>query len=408
MKQILLILTISILISPITIFADNGVWHEAKDVKAGIFGLDENLTLSDEYIFNNSVRFFQNIYLDSASKLIDGDVSAYTLDLSQGSVFNYIDVNTISFTNRIKDSQDPNNYYLDLTNISILKSLKLTGISSCSGKLITDSSGLISCGTDLVNDADADSTNEIQNLSSVLSQGNTWGINSAITSDQGGSIELGGTGTPYIDFKNNNVDKDARLVLLNDNSLAVQDADLYVKGKKVATEQFVQDYVSAAGSSGGGLKVYKSDGVTELGNFLQIFGPYTTNSAYLLDNICANNIAYTDNNGDFNILKPHVDCIVNQNALYNIYYTTNDCTGTKYNLVSDTFVNGYYKYADGNIYNTGLAAWGSYSYYNYHSYLNSAGNCVVSDNNNCQYSNWKCYFLESGEPTCGSGSCKIK
>lgn len=55
----------------------------------------------------------------------------------------------------------------------------------------------------------------------------TWGnfpnTRGYLKADQGSSIELGGSGTPYIDFSNDMVsDYDARLTLLGDNELAFQ------------------------------------------------------------------------------------------------------------------------------------------------------------------------------------------
>lgn len=44
-----------------------------------------------------------------------------------------------------------------------------------------------------------------------------------LKADQGASLELGGSGTPYLDFSNDaTTDYDARLVLLGDNELAFQ------------------------------------------------------------------------------------------------------------------------------------------------------------------------------------------
>lgn len=48
-----------------------------------------------------------------------------------------------------------------------------------------------------------------------------WGKSGTLANDQGGSIELGGLGTPYLDFKNDpNSDFDARLVLASDDALS--------------------------------------------------------------------------------------------------------------------------------------------------------------------------------------------
>ena len=48
-----------------------------------------------------------------------------------------------------------------------------------------------------------------------------WGSNGTLANDQGASIELGGKGTPYLDFKNDpNTDYDARLILVGDDAIS--------------------------------------------------------------------------------------------------------------------------------------------------------------------------------------------
>ncbi len=47
-----------------------------------------------------------------------------------------------------------------------------------------------------------------------------WGSRGMLKNNQGASIELGGTGTPYLDFSNDTtIDYDARLILTGDDSL---------------------------------------------------------------------------------------------------------------------------------------------------------------------------------------------
>ncbi len=57
-----------------------------------------------------------------------------------------------------------------------------------------------------------------------------WGASGALLSnDQGASIELRGTGTPFIDFSNDaTIDNDARIVLTGNNQLAITGADVAV------------------------------------------------------------------------------------------------------------------------------------------------------------------------------------
>ena len=53
--------------------------------------------------------------------------------------------------------------------------------------------------------------------------GLTWGTGGVLTANQGASIELGGAGTPYIDFINaDGIDFDMRIILESDNVLKVQ------------------------------------------------------------------------------------------------------------------------------------------------------------------------------------------
>jgi hypothetical protein len=55
-----------------------------------------------------------------------------------------------------------------------------------------------------------------------------WGTNRGLlTNNQGASIELGGTGTPFIDFSNDSwTDYDARIILAGNNSLRIDGASL--------------------------------------------------------------------------------------------------------------------------------------------------------------------------------------
>jgi hypothetical protein len=83
---------------------------------------------------------------------------------------------------------------------------------------------------------------EFTTLARVLSgaltlPGLTWGNNSTLSSDQGGSIELGGNlgtagvGTPYIDFHYAGVDSDFNARIINDGNgvLSIKAADVYLE-----------------------------------------------------------------------------------------------------------------------------------------------------------------------------------
>lgn len=56
-----------------------------------------------------------------------------------------------------------------------------------------------------------------------LEWGNIPNSRGKLKADQGASLELGGSGTPYIDFSNDMfTDYDARIILLGDNELSFQ------------------------------------------------------------------------------------------------------------------------------------------------------------------------------------------
>ena len=94
---------ITILLFGGLVWADtNGIWHYATDIRSGIFGADE-----------------------------DG----------VGGGFSFI------------------------SDVTFNADVNLNNVSNCAGKLITEPDGTIYCGVDNVNDADADSTNELQVLS---------------------------------------------------------------------------------------------------------------------------------------------------------------------------------------------------------------------------------------------------
>ena len=60
---------IFILLSVNIVFADNGIWHFAEDIRPGIFGSDEGN--NSNYIFNNSVEMRKNLYVNN---VFDSDV----------------------------------------------------------------------------------------------------------------------------------------------------------------------------------------------------------------------------------------------------------------------------------------------------------------------------------------------
>jgi len=73
------------------------------------------------------------------------------------------------------DQQKTNMNYTFINPVYFNTSVGLKNITNCNGKLYTDSNGKILCGNDNVNDGDTVIGNEIQNLNSVLANGNNAG-----------------------------------------------------------------------------------------------------------------------------------------------------------------------------------------------------------------------------------------
>ncbi|MFW5704442.1 MAG: hypothetical protein ACOCXG_01240 [Nanoarchaeota archaeon] len=114
----------------------NGVWHYAEDIRPGIIGDDE---VTGNYTFQSGVNFNSRII---APDLIDYDDDDYYLNPSGNTYLR--------------------NLFVDYFNPG--GNVKLDAFKSCN-KLFTDSNGLISCGSDAVDDADNNPTNELQTLS---------------------------------------------------------------------------------------------------------------------------------------------------------------------------------------------------------------------------------------------------
>jgi len=115
-----IILLIIIFLGGIVWADTNGIWHNAEDIKGGIFGYDEQDSVSIGFRFINPLQ-------------IDND-------------------------------------------------FKLTNITNCNGKLMTNNLGLVSCGVDNVNDSDSDPNNEkpLSGLGITISD-TTVSINSSYT-----------------------------------------------------------------------------------------------------------------------------------------------------------------------------------------------------------------------------------
>lgn len=82
-------------------------------------------------------------------------------------------------------------------------------------------------------------TEKLQVNGAVRAQTFKW-AQSEFGTDQGGSLELGGSGSPYIDFSNDtSSDYDGRIILMNDNNLSIYGADLFVQSNDVTADAFL-------------------------------------------------------------------------------------------------------------------------------------------------------------------------
>ncbi len=162
-------------------YADsNGVWHNAEDIRPGVIGDDENdgtYTFEDAVNFQNTV----NVGLGACTNLysVGGVITCDSVPLNlQGVTQRGATTNLAISAMKYADSNDAA-YGLDPSSSSYSNifaanvidaagagnSLRIRSKSNCGGKLYTDSNGYVQCGTDNVNDADSDPSNEIQALS---------------------------------------------------------------------------------------------------------------------------------------------------------------------------------------------------------------------------------------------------
>jgi len=81
-----------------------------------------------------------------------------------------------------------------------------------------------------------------------------WGTAGArLNTDQGASIELRGTGTPYIDFSNDaSTDYDGRMILTNNDALSVEGADLNANVRLCIKGTCCDSWASCVSLGGGG------------------------------------------------------------------------------------------------------------------------------------------------------------
>lgn len=207
MKRVLLI--VSMLVFLVLGYADsNGVWIKAEDIRGGTLASDEgngqftfgllpklplafsatctilsvdnngNMICTTEQDTLNSVtsRGFSTANALEFKLFTDSDDSSFGVDPNGNSKLNILTaMNNVYVNGNIGIGTTTPTQKLEVLGTTKTNDLMLDNIRTCSGKLITDATGRVSCGTDNVNDADADPTNELQSLSI---SGNTLSISS--------------------------------------------------------------------------------------------------------------------------------------------------------------------------------------------------------------------------------------
>ena len=198
MKKVLGIFAIVILLSASFVFADtNGVWDRAQDIRGGTFGSDEqdvttNYTFMDPVYFMDKLLSYSNInyFINFSGRSQLNELGLNKLDVNYANVHSNLNVTTSSgraiwaksTTNDAIAGEttasgksaiygwagvsgaysgyfNGGNFLLNVNNIYF------NNLRSCNGNLGIDSSGKLVCGTDKVNDADSDPTNELQTIS---------------------------------------------------------------------------------------------------------------------------------------------------------------------------------------------------------------------------------------------------
>jgi hypothetical protein len=168
-KKIIVLLSTIVVISSLTFADTNGVWILAKDVRSGTLASDEG---GGTFTFTSAPQFSSlaptptcKLLTITSNGTLDCTTESDTLEsvTIKGNSAN----RALSFT-QFLDLND-NAYYVDPNQNTVLNNvyirylestiLKLPSLTSCSGRLTTDNTGLITC-TNNINDADYDPNNE--------------------------------------------------------------------------------------------------------------------------------------------------------------------------------------------------------------------------------------------------------
>ena len=138
MKYFLLVI---ILLSSTSFSYSNGIWTYAENIRAGVFGLNENNPLGSNYTFNDVVYFNANIFGRSNvtvegnlsilhDTIVEGDILVDRLVSLTNSSFFVEPFGTSNFhwirANRIMSPENPN-FYLRPAYTSVLRNVNVSG-----------------------------------------------------------------------------------------------------------------------------------------------------------------------------------------------------------------------------------------------------------------------------------------
>lgn len=137
----LLALTV-LFLTAISFSYSNGIWTYAEDIRAGVFGLNENNPSGSNYTFNDRVYFNANIFARSnltaentlfTNRIVGIENSTYRIDLRGGRISRFSGVVAEAFF-----SPESNNFFLVPNNTSVLRNINVTGVLVYRGENIED------------------------------------------------------------------------------------------------------------------------------------------------------------------------------------------------------------------------------------------------------------------------------
>jgi hypothetical protein len=121
---------VSLLLCSFGYSESNGIWHDAKDVRPGVFGSDET---TSGFIFQNNLEISGAVY---TSELFDLEDNSYFLNPNINSKLNSLDVNTISINGISLD-----NVYVNENQVNSISSSMIIDETLTSADLGIDSVG---------------------------------------------------------------------------------------------------------------------------------------------------------------------------------------------------------------------------------------------------------------------------